>query len=159
MKIQLSYDSNDIRSGYVILEHLCDHSCDLKRTKCDISFIDPYVSNGEADEILALDVLSYFPAQATGFLLETWTNKVSIGGTITISDIDAIEVSRSLSNGSLSINDYNVLIHGMQNQPWLFRKTCLTLSQLVEYFELKGWQILSKLIDNFQFVITAKRIN
>lgn len=158
MKIQISYDSGDIRSGFTVLEHLGDHSCDLRRTKCDISFIDPYVANGEADEVLVLDVLTYFPSMATIHLLEHWVSKVAIGGKITISDVDAIDCARALSNGEMSIQDYNTLVHGLQNQPWLFRKTCLTISQFLEYFEAKGWFILTKKINNFKFVISAQRI-
>ena len=159
MKIQISYDSPDIRSGYLVLENLGDHSTDLKRTKCDISFIDPYVANGEAEEILVLDVLTYYQNVATIYLLNHWTNKIAINGIMTISDIDSIECARALTNGNLSIQDYNILVHGTQNQPWLFRKTCLSLNQLVEYFEVKGWKILTKKINNFKFVILAQRVN
>ena len=62
MKINLILCDNElVRSDCLNLVHFADDSVDLNKIKGDVRFLDPYIDNGECEELLAIDILDYFP--------------------------------------------------------------------------------------------------
>lgn len=146
MKLNLHMESpGDERSGYVNID--ASQSAD----------IDGFVDDGEASEIVALDVLDYFPGPDVDDILNKWLKKLAHGGVLTLSVVDLREVSRAILAGSISLVDANELLFGKQEKDWQFKKSAFTLSQLAEVLETLGYKVLAKRVQNFRAVVTVQR--
>src|SRR5690606_36574162 len=109
-----------------------------------ITNLDSVADDGEAKEILALDILDYFPSAKADEVIRNWTRKLAHGGTLTISVVDVREVSRAIVNNAISMDDVNELLHGAQREGWQYKKASFTLAQLNEAFLEAGFKILAR---------------
>ena len=158
MKVNLLIDNpGDVRSGYLNIDPIAEPGDVNGRIKGDIGNLSEHVDAGEADEIVALDILDYFPTNTVDIVLNNWLTRLRHGGRLTMSVVDIREVARGVLAGNLSPNDYNELLYGKQEQPWQFKKSIYTLNQIAEVLANLGFKILSKRIQNLRAVITIER--
>lgn len=156
MKVNLLLKNpGGIRSGFLNIDPFADGSD--ARVAADVSNLDHSVDAGELDELVALDVLNYFPGDQVDRLLDNWLSKLAYGGTITVGVVDVREVARALLANSIGLDLANDLLHGEHREPWQSRKCSLTLARLAEVLENKGYKILAKRTANFVAVVTAQR--
>lgn len=156
MKLNLLIsDPKNIRNGYVNVDPFADGSdC---RTANDVSNLDKICSDNEATEIIAHSVLEYFPIYQTEAIVNNWLNKLSHEGTLTIIGVDVEEVASKYSSGFIETVSFCREIYGEQKENWQIKKSGLTLSDLVKWLKGKGLEILKARIDNFNYVVVAKR--
>jgi len=158
VKVNLLIDNpGDVRSGYVNIDPLAPENDPDGRLKGDVGNLDHAVDGGEAEEILALEVLDYFPGHQADDILANWLSKLAHGGRLTISVVDVKEVARAVCSNNLSIDDINELLHGKQEKPWQFRKSAYTLSQLVEVLSNQGYKVLARRVQNYRALVTVER--
>lgn len=157
MRINLLIDNpKDVRNGYLNIDPFATGAD--SRLQANLSDLDRIVCNGEALEIVASDILGYFPAQQVDEVMAHWIGKLAHGGTIAITEIDLKEIGKKYLANVLSLNEANDLIHGLQTQPWQLRKSSFTLQVLVEVMQNLGLKILTKRIQNNRATIVAQRM-
>lgn len=158
MRINLLVDSpGDQRSGYLNVDPVAPEGCGDGRTRGEPNDLSFAVDPAEAEEIVALDVLDYYPAHAADQVLSHWLSLLRRGGTLTLSVVDVREVARGILSGELSPEDVQELLHGRQERPWQFRKASYTLSQLSDVLQNRGHKILARRNQNYRAVVTCQR--
>lgn len=111
MKLNLGC-GQDVRSGFVNIDRL-----PMKAEHCkqgDIQSLDWLVEDSTVDEILAIDCLEYLAAKDIKLAIENWANKLSTGGVMKILVPDGHLVAKSFYQGQLSLQEYQTIIFGTQ---------------------------------------------
>ena len=163
MKINLLLNNpNEIRSGYLNIDPFADGSD--ARIPGNVNLTNPeeqsLVAKGEADEIVAHEILDYFPAVQVDALIKTWCEKLAFGGKLVISTVDLEKVCRGVVFGEFkSILESHQLLYGTQSQPWEYRKICMPQQVLVQYLQECGLKILSKTTENYRCCVIGVRPN
>lgn len=103
--------------------------------QCHPENIDAIVDDGEAEQILAINVLNYIEYEKTKNVLTNWFNKLKYDGTMTVSFFDFLEIARLLSLGDLQINDAKKLFYGEQKEGWAFFKSGISLEEVRLFFK------------------------
>lgn len=158
MKLNLLLDNGaDLRSGFINVDPIAPENDEQGRLKSDVSNLDDVCCDNEADEIVALDILDYYPGGAADKILSNWLRKLKHGGKLTFSVVDYREVARAVLANSISPDDVNELLYGKQEKKWQFKKGAFTLQQLVEVLSNMDYKVLSKRVQNYRAVITVER--
>jgi len=158
MKINLLIDNGaGVRSGYVNIDPYADSNND-SRISADLTNLSHTVDDGEATEIIAHDVLSYYPQSLASRILENWVKKLAYGGTITVSALDQTEVARHINSGFLTVEQANLLLHGAQEKDWDTIKSSFTLTRLAEALESLGLKIIRRRSSDYKVMVTARRV-
>lgn len=160
VKVNLLLDNpGDCRSGHLNLDPFApdidDHS---GRVKGDVFNLDAFVDDGEAEEIVALDILDYFPANEVDDILQNWLRKLARGGKLTIGVVDVREISRAILHNKLTYDEIGELLYGKQEFAWQYKRSGYTLFQLVAVFEGLGYRILSRRVHNYRAIVTVERV-
>lgn len=121
------------------------------RQKTDITNLDNIVDNGEADEILARDILCYFPLLETPRLIDGWLKKLRKGGKLLIEGTDYEKVCMDVYYGNLNFSDFHDMIYGKG----LLKKNCLSLSGLTKYVRENHprTQVTLSRFDGYNFIL------
>jgi hypothetical protein len=157
MKINLLIESKDFLKGYLNI----DPFPQLEQPQVyegDVSNIDKYVDNGEAEEIRAFHILSYFEANRVDDILLHWISKLALDGVLTLVDIDLREISRKLYNAEFDISAANDIIYGKQEKQWQYRKSALSLGDIAQLLTNKGLLVIEKALQGGSYMIKAKRV-
>jgi hypothetical protein len=156
MKINLLYNSNMVRAGYLNLDPFAPPD-DPDRINGDIVNLDEYVEDAEATDIIALNVIDFMPSSDTNDIIVGWIKKLRHGGTITIGGVDIRDVAKATIYQQLSLTDTNLLLYGAQRAPWEYKKATLTLQHLINALQGQGMEIMKKHSENFTYHVTARR--
>lgn len=107
----------------------------------DINNINYFVDDGESTELLVGDnFLSQFTYQQVGEVLKIISNKVAIGGTITIQNSEIEILASNLARGLIDVSQFN--------------QSIFTNSQPIRSFF--SIEIVIDLLKSFGFTITRK---
>lgn len=150
MRINLLYDSPDVRSGYVNVDPFSIDNPD--KVCCDLQDLY-FCSVGEAEEILCIDILSKYKLEDVNQILMGLMSKLSHGGSITIGDINAYELARIFTVGKINAVDYNRLLFGDKHST----KSLHCLEDIMQALSSAGLQITSKKIEGHRFLVTGVR--
>lgn len=155
MKLNLLLDNpDDYRNGYTNIDPFAQ---DERFLKADVSNLDHSYDEGEVEEIVAHEILDYFPIGQVNQIINGWLAKLAPGGKLIVSTVDIREVSRLYLLDMLSIEEVSELIHGASLRGWDNRKTSFTMSQFVELFKSRGLRVLSARVDRYLCVVTCER--
>lgn len=158
MRLNLLMDNpGDIRQGYLNVDLLAPDSDPAGRVQCDPSNLAPLVDAGEVTELVAHGILDLIPMHQANALLDHWLSRLAHGGTIVLSCVDILEVTKSLQNRLITIEQANVFLHGEQDKPWRFRQANYTLAQLADILHDKGLRVQQKRINDFRAIVVAQR--
>lgn len=114
---------------------------------------------GEADEIIAKDILEYFGPSQIDNVINTWCKKLKIGGKLILSSVDIESIARGIVYGNINnVQHLNELIYGKQEQTWQIKKCAFSLHIIVPMLEGRGMKVLKKLEHDFRFIVVAERI-
>jgi hypothetical protein len=130
---------------------------DTSQVQGDVSNLDWLCDSGEVDELVVQHILDYFPMSATDSMLSGWLAKLSKNGIITLLGQDLTLLAKEFVARRISIEDYCAALYGFQQQPWQFKKSGLTLTQITEVLKSRGYKILEAKIENVQYTIRAQR--
>lgn len=149
-------DPGGVRPGYVNVDLLAPAG-DPHRTQCDPTNLEPVCDAGGCEELVALDILDYVPLAQANAVLDHWVSRLAHGGTMSVSVVDLLEVSRAFADRRLTVEEANLLLHGEQKKQWQFRQSNYTLGQLADALQAKGLMLVLQRHDDFRAVVTARR--
>lgn len=101
---------------------------------CHPENLNDIVDDGEAEEILAVNILNYIEYSKVKNVVINWYKKLKYDGTMTISFFDFLETSRLLTTQFISIDDARKLFFGEQIDSWQFFKSGISLTDIKKYF-------------------------
>jgi hypothetical protein len=153
MKVNITLNTNEPRNGYINLNPLADPN-DANFIRTNINELGVYLDDGEAEEIIALDVVDYVPLAEKENILRHWLSKLAIGGTITIGGNDLRQIAKALSFNQLDLNQTAELLYGSQ----LIRSGLITCDRMRKVLEGSGLKILESRLVNFSYYVKAERV-
>ena len=156
MKINLLYGHGDLLQSHINIHPFALEETDNLKIG-DIRNLDRVVADAEATEIIAADVIDYLGLDDINPTIDHWIKKLRHQGTLIIGGCDSYDAAKALVQYEIDLETFNMLIHGTQDAPHLFKKTCLTLPGLVDYLEQHGLKIIKKRRNGLNYVVEAQR--
>lgn len=157
MKIQLLLDApNSDLKGFVVIDSFADGKDN--RNKGDVTNLDWACDTASVEELVADDILPYFPFPKTDEILRNWISKLAVNGKITLRGVDFEEVCRALILGQISIMEAQKLLWGEQDKQWNIKKSGFSILDIIGYLEQIGLKVTKKLFENHYFTVEAMRI-
>jgi len=150
MKLHLHLKPEDELNGYtnICLSETSDWSKDL----------DDQVDDAEVTELIANNVLEFVPLTKLIDFLAQMIRKLRHDGTIIVAGVDAYTVAKQFANYKLSIEEFNVLLHGLQQTDNDVKLATLTLHGMVNFLKEEfGLTIIRKNLEDYNYFIEAKR--
>lgn len=134
----------------------------------DIGYINISPLNGqnpfklEVDDnectLIIVDVLDYIPHNQFVDTIRHYVTKLRKTGTIILSGTDIIEASKHIFNQRLDVVTANKILYGEQNHSWRFKKSCSSVSTIVNLVEGLGLKVIHKrLTEDGRFSVEARR--
>lgn len=121
--------------------------------------LDEFVDNGEADEIIAENVVEYIPSPNLAATLSNWVSKLRVGGKLILTFTDAKLVSKEFSNYRTTLEEFNSSIHGSQEKPYLIKRCSVTTLDLCKHLtENHNVKVVKRRINNSKGSIVVERV-
>jgi hypothetical protein len=156
VKVNLLLNSPDIRSDYLNIDPYADPA-DRDKVTGSLINLDEHVDDGEAVDLLALDIIDYIGSNETNEAIASWLKKLRHGGTITIGGIDLRGVSHAFLHHQISLTEANILLYGAQDAPYNYRKATLTIQHVIDMMIEQDLKVLRKQIQQYKYFVTARR--
>lgn len=151
MKLHLHFLPDSFLEGF-------DVSICLSSTSDLIAELDALVCDAEAIEIIVDDVIEYIPMSDLIEVLGKIVKKLRHDGEIIITGVDANAVAQDFASLKLSIEDFNILIHGKQSDRDTCKLSTLTQTGVVNFLtQTFGMKILEQRFEDHTFIVKAKR--
>lgn len=116
---------------------------------------DQYCDSAELLELVAEDILEYFPLHETLNILRYFVSKIRHGGKLIVSGRDGYVIAKTLSNRDMNIQDANLALYG---NPQLPIKSFISLNILSDLVSQLGLKVIHKRIDGVRALITTERV-
>ena len=155
MRINLLNDQNTIRSNALNIDPFAD-PLEPSKTFGGLENLDLHVDDGEAEEIIAYDIIDYLQARDLERTVEGWVRKLKFNGKITIGGLDIYEVSKGVINGNLNLAQINGLLY--EDYRHKQRKSVSTIQNVVSLLQKFGLKILHKRLNGYDYVVVAERV-
>ena len=150
MKLHLHQNPEDALNGYT---NLC-----MGETENRDTALDDIADDAEVMELIADDVLEFVPLPSLLGFLEHIIQKLRHGGTLVITGVDAYLIAKDYADYKLSIEDFNILLHGNQRDDKNIKVATLTLHGMVAYLrDNLGLSITRQCFDEYSYLIEATR--
>ena len=130
VKVNIIYNSADILNGYHNISPFNSDNPDV--VIGNIASLDWIVDNGECSEIIATDSIEYLPHNKINEILSNWVSKLKVGGKLILGFLETAELVNMYNRGMLKQEDFNKLLHGSQEQPYLVKLSSYSAPQLIE---------------------------
>ena len=149
MKINLKLGGED-KNGYLNIDGL---------KGMELRNLDEYVDDAECLEILAENILDYIPREDIEFALNNWAGKIRHQGILVIGGTEVKEVSKLFANGALSIEQWNVSVHGSQSEgsQWDVKLNQFTLEKACGELESRDLVVTKKRVNGLEFIVEGER--
>lgn len=121
----------------------------VKKVK-SIKNLDEYYDDGELEELRLNQVIESLKDDELESAMSNWMNKVGIGGVITITSLDILEVAHMLTSGSISVLQASSIIYSE-------KQNCFCREQIEAYLRQNGFAIERITLDNLQFSIKGRK--
>lgn len=155
MRINLMWGNGSPLSGYTNVD---PHSYDKEGViNSDITDLNDIVGDSEATEILVADVIDYLPKEIVAKAIGHWVTKLRHKGRIVIGGHDIYEITKIVSQQGISAEEISSVLHGEQNNPWEFKASHTTATDLAKTLEEHGLKILKKRVSGFKMIVEAIR--
>jgi len=147
VKLRLSVrDSKMSLPGFV---HIDPFSQENPGNPADLS---RHAEEGEALEIVAADVLDFYPGEFRHRLLGHWVSRLSRGGVILVGTREIVEVCRHVMLGET--DSFSQLVFGSSGQR---RQSAGTLPELKSMLSLMGTTLVRSYVKDFMSYVEAVR--
>ena len=118
--------------------------------------------DAEVTELVANDILEYIPLTQLNEFLAAMITKLRHGGTMIITGVDSYSVAKDYVAHKLSIEDFNILIHGYNDsaREGHTDSKCATLALqgLVSYLKTEfGLKIVRQGLEDYKYMIEVQR--
>jgi hypothetical protein len=148
MKVHLHINPEEAMSGYT---NICLGYNHWKEE------VDVRVSDAEAKELIANNILEYVKLSDVLNTLEYLISKIRHGGRLIISGTDIDSVAQDYCQHKLTIEELNILIHGDQRDISNVKLVTLSMNDLISFLTKSGFNILRKTYHEYIYIIEAQR--
>lgn len=156
MKLNLGC-GEDIRHNYINIDLKSNNSCPKEiYRQGDIQSLDWICANGDVEEILALDVLSYIPITHMLSMFKNWAQKLSKGGILKISTPDAFTLAKMLVQDAIQLKDFSLTLFGLYEQNDI-KKSAIDAKTLLTFLTECKLEIITKKYNGVFFYVEAKK--
>lgn len=159
MKLNLMLGNHDdIYNGYInISPFVAPNSKDV--VPGDLTNLDNLVEPNECSEILALDVLEYYPRTQIDKIVQHWCSKLRYNGTLSIGGHDINLIAKKIYHRDMDFVQTQEILYGRQQNQMQFKLHISNLYHLINLMERCGLKIIEKtILDNqFSFIIKGLR--
>jgi hypothetical protein len=156
MKIYITTDITKAPKDYLVLSPFVTTETDtIKKIDVKRLSLDEYAEDGELEEIILDNILDYVPITQVINVVNAVIKKLRHGGIVIVIGIDAYLVSKAFVDISMSIEQFNILLHG--DNPDLLKTVNLTCQGVSNFLVENRLEILQRRIDIFQYSVKAKR--
>lgn len=125
----------------------------------NIMNLDNVVDNGEAETIIATNIIDYLELKVVVPTIQHWVSKIQHGGKIIISGTDMYEICRNFTRYNITLVQTNEILHGKySDKPYLVKKTQFTLKGLCELLIDCGLKIEKKNLDTNTMTFTVEAV-
>jgi len=145
----------DIRYGYVNVDIIQKDQSENYKIG-DMRTLDWLVDDGVVDEIVALDCLEYIELSQIQGVVEHWATKLKQGGMLKILIPDVFAISRAFSQGQFSLQEFNTIVFGTQNE-YDTRRSVLDTHTLCDILSNCGLEIELKRYEGVAIYMEAKK--
>ncbi len=119
--------------------------------------IDKFADDGECEEIVLEDILSFVPFPNIKLYLQKAASKLAHNGRLIVSGTDVLEVCKEYYFGRIALQHFNELVLGDKSHAWAFKQSGITLFEVRQYLSEIGLQIIQQKLPYLEYSITAKR--
>lgn len=116
------------------------------------------IEDGSCSELLIRNFIEHLNTGNLFPMITEWSKKLRKNGTITISGTDFHALTRLYANGQLTLSEMNAILFGEQKRAWDSKSLCVNISDIVDILINAGLKIVSKEIEGYVYIVTAKRV-
>lgn len=158
MKVNLLYGViGKVQTGYLNIYPFAEEETEHVQMG-DIQNLDQFVCDAEATEIIAIDVLDYVELPKITNVLDHWSSKLRKGGKLILGCTDGYIAAKAFADYKISVEEFNIIIHGSQEMPHLIKRVSLTMAGLTKYLEtVHNLKVIKKRYDGYGLIIEAER--
>lgn len=125
------------------------------KIQADITNLDQFVDDGEAEEIVVPTALDYIFLSEKQQVVANWVKKLAHGGQLVIGGIELSECVRKIYTG-LNTQEANAVLYSDSLQ-MPARRSLLTIEDVSQLLGVVGLQVTSKAIKGLFFTVTGVR--
>jgi hypothetical protein len=155
MKINLLRNSPNVLNGYTNIDPYAKP--DSGKVFGEVMNLDDFVDDGEAEEIIAEDIIDFADSTILPSVLGNWVKKLAHGGRLIVGGVNLEDVAYGVTQGILPLDRANALLHGNSQHNWDTRKTTLTPDMLVDILRQYGLKIIKTRLDDYRMVVIGER--
>ena len=155
MKINLVYGEGMFSAGFLNISPFPQR--DENFILADLSNLDMFVDDAEAEVIIANDVINFLPKPTVLSTIDHWLRKLRHGGRIVIGGTDLYELARDICKQSVDLKTVNNTLYGNEIMPWDTRRNSFYTESIVDYLQEKGLEILKQRVDKYNMIVEAIR--
>jgi hypothetical protein len=146
LKLNLSIGKpKNIRHGYTNVDPFAKQEDDSY--KAELHQLDSVVDDGEAVEMIALDVIEYYPYNDLDILFQHWWKKLKKGAKLTVDFYEIRRIAKDLVAYRLSLEEFNKVI----------AQSFLSMEEAKVKLEAAGFTLLhAKFADHKGIIICQK---
>jgi len=150
MKLHLHQNPEDTLQGHT---NICLGDADNRDEE-----LDAVADDAEVMELIGNNVLEFIPLPELMGFLEHMVQKIRRGGKLIITGVDAYTVAKDYAAYKISIEDFNVLLHGNQRDVQNTKVATLTMHGMVAFLRHgAGLTITRQHLEDHNYVIEATR--
>lgn len=121
------------------------------------TILEKHVEDGEAEEIIAINVIDYVAHTKVFDVLKQWAGKLGHKGKLTVGFTDIFSVSRRFYIGQIDKKEIANILYGKCLEGWDVKKACLSIDDMKQKFLECGLTIKNiKFLEHF-IVIEGER--
>lgn len=124
----------------------------------DVFNLDSLVKDGQAEEIIADQILSLVPAPKIKDQIQHWVNKLKIGGKLTLNVPDVFQICKNFGNEQLNIEAINGLLYGDGSNPFTMKKSAVDLNIIKQLFSIVGLNLGRVRYNNFVLMVDGIKL-
>lgn len=152
MKVNITLDANDVRSGMTNFNPTADPNSSTQ-IRVDIDNLTMFIDDNEAEEIIAMDILDFVNPAGKDQILSHWISKLAHGASITLGGRQIYDVVKLIHRREIDLQQANFLIYGND----MARRAMLSADFLCDVLKEKGLTVESIKFDNTFYCVKAVR--
>lgn len=129
-----------------------------ERIVAELVTLDKHVDNAECEELIARNILEYFPNTALSNILHNWLKKIKKGGKFIYEQTDFETVCSEFHLNNINYRQAQELLWGKQDKSWNVKKSGLSLLPMIDFLIGSGFKVLQKRLEGMNFCVVAERL-
>lgn len=158
MKVNLLINQKHLaKDGYLNIDPTATKEDSPLIIEGNPTILESHIEDGEADEIIAMNIIDYVSYPKVSTVLKQWAGKLSHKGKLIIGFTDVLSVCRRFYIGQITKEKIAEMLYGNCVEGWDVKKACLTLESMKLKLNEVGLKINNiKILEHF-IVIEGER--